>query len=249
MSQVYVDKLTAEQKTNIAAITAEAKRRGITNPYALTGLLTIASKETEFKRKSEDLTYTAKRITEVWPSIPMAVAVTLEKNPEKLGNYVYGPKFNKSLGNGEGEGYKYRGRGLNQLTGKKNYEAKGKSIGVDLVNNPDRVNEPDVAAKIFVDYYITAFQNAKNLNILKEYNTVDINGFKNLTDSVKAMYDATRGWGNRGKTDTTGGYVKATSRAPFLTQLINFTDENKGSIAGAAFFLLWQFLVINIANL
>jgi putative chitinase len=46
------------------------------------------------------------------------------------------------MGNGPestGEGYKFRGRGYIQLTGKENYIAFGKSIGVDMTANPDLV--------------------------------------------------------------------------------------------------------------
>jgi putative chitinase len=46
------------------------------------------------------------------------------------------------MGNGpesSGEGYKFRGRGYIQLTGKENYTAFGKSIGVDIPSNPDLV--------------------------------------------------------------------------------------------------------------
>ena len=54
-------------------------------------------------------------------------------------------------GNGNessGDGYRYRGRGYIQLTGKGNYDAAGKAVGEDLVNNPDRAAEPSIAAKI-----------------------------------------------------------------------------------------------------
>jgi putative chitinase len=46
------------------------------------------------------------------------------------------------MGNGPestGEGYKFRGRGYIQLTGKENYTAFGKSIGEDIISNPDVV--------------------------------------------------------------------------------------------------------------
>ena len=38
------------------------------------------------------------------------------------------------------EGYKFRGRGYIQLTGKENYTAFGKSIGEDILSNPDVVS-------------------------------------------------------------------------------------------------------------
>jgi putative chitinase len=46
------------------------------------------------------------------------------------------------MGNGDeasGEGFKFRGRGFIQLTGKQNYTAFGKAIGVDIAANPDLV--------------------------------------------------------------------------------------------------------------
>ena len=46
------------------------------------------------------------------------------------------------MGNGvesTGEGWKFHGRGYIQLTGKDNYTAFGKAIGVDICANPDLV--------------------------------------------------------------------------------------------------------------
>jgi hypothetical protein len=53
----------------------------------------------------------------------------------------------KDSGNtAQGDGYKYRGRGYVQVTWKNAYRAVGDKIGVDLVNNPDRMQEPAIAA-------------------------------------------------------------------------------------------------------
>lgn len=43
--------------------------------------------------------------------------------------------------------YPYYGRGYVQLTWKSNYEVAGKAFGVDLVNNPNRAMEPEIAYK------------------------------------------------------------------------------------------------------
>ena len=50
------------------------------------------------------------------------------------------------------EGYKYRGRGLIQITFKANYEKYGGLAGVDIVNNPEMANDPEVATKVAVAY-------------------------------------------------------------------------------------------------
>jgi putative chitinase len=67
-----------------------------------------------------------------------AAAAPYARNPQKIASKVYGGR----MGNGPestGEGYKFRGRGYIQLTGKENYTAFGKSIGEDMVANPDKV--------------------------------------------------------------------------------------------------------------
>jgi len=59
--------------------------------------------------------------------------------------------FRTDLGNGKkGDGAKYKGRGFIQLTGKHNYTfySKKLKIGSELVKNPDKANDPLVAARI-----------------------------------------------------------------------------------------------------
>jgi hypothetical protein len=49
-------------------------------------------------------------------------------------------------------GYDYRGRGIIQLTGEDNYRRMGDKLGVDLVNNPELANDPEIAAQIAAEY-------------------------------------------------------------------------------------------------
>jgi predicted chitinase len=144
------------QKRNINLMIDYMNRSGITDPLAQIGVLSVISKESGFKPKSE-VSYadTANsRIRSIFGSRVSMYSDSeldkLKKDPEKFFNVVYA----KTVGNqGGGDGWKYRGRGFNQLTGKKNYEKYGNMIGKDLVNNPDLVNDPKIAAEIAVAFF------------------------------------------------------------------------------------------------
>lgn len=57
----------------------------------------------------------------------------------------------KGLGNTEpGDGFKFRGRGFCQLTGRTNYKKWSEMLGVDLVNDPDLLTNPELAAKVMI---------------------------------------------------------------------------------------------------
>lgn len=210
----YLDSLSVEQKSNAANIIKAAVDSGITNQYAIAAILAIISKESEFKPKSENLNYSVKRIKEVFPSLGSR-ANFLGNNPEALGNAIYGGRY----GNGANEGYKYRGRGYNQLTFKGNYDKFAKIIKVDIVNSPNLVNDPVIAAKIAIAFFIDGIKELKRTGKLELYNASGINDFKNLTDSILAMYHINAGTGkkvsnikNLQVNDIVGGFTKAKAR-------------------------------------
>lgn len=68
--------------------------------------------------------------------------------------YEPGTSIGKRLGNTQpGDGYRYRGRGFIQLTGRANYAAMSKRLGVDLVNNPDLALDAYQASRILAAYF------------------------------------------------------------------------------------------------
>lgn len=61
--------------------------------------------------------------------------------------------FSSESGKGGGKYGKFYGRGPLQLTWESNYKAMSKVVGVDLVANPDRALEPELACLIFVEFW------------------------------------------------------------------------------------------------
>lgn len=67
------------------------------------------------------------------------------------GGEAYCAKYDgrADLGNTQpGDGYRFRGRGYCQLTGRGNYKRMGDALTLDLVADPDKANQPDVAYQI-----------------------------------------------------------------------------------------------------
>lgn len=69
-------------------------------------------------------------------------------------HYGYKTAVGKRLGNvNPGDGSRYHGRGIFQCTGRYNYTAYGKKLGLDLINDPDKAAEADVSLKIACEYW------------------------------------------------------------------------------------------------
>ena len=141
----------AEQQENLRRAMDEQQ---VTDPGMRAGIAAIAAGEGGFQPRSEGgygNTSNA-RIRNIFRGRFDSMSDTdlnaLKADDKKFFDTVYGGR----LGNAPDEGYLYRGRGDFQLTGKGNYERYGKMIGVDLVNNPDLVNDPAISAKISVAY-------------------------------------------------------------------------------------------------
>jgi peptidoglycan hydrolase-like protein with peptidoglycan-binding domain/predicted chitinase len=72
--------------------------------------------------------------------------------------------FRKDLGNkAKGDGDRFKGRGFIQLTGQYNYQKYSKALGLgdELVTNPDRANDPEIAAKLLAKFLKDRERNIK----------------------------------------------------------------------------------------
>lgn len=129
---------------------------GIQSPKAHANILATVKAESNFKPQSENLNYlSASQIQNTFgkrrfPTLEFAEQFV--KNPVALGNEAY----KTTDGNSElGDGYKYRGRGFIQHTGKNQYAAISKFTGIDLLGNPDALNDVSIASKAIAWFFLS----------------------------------------------------------------------------------------------
>ncbi|PUB43241.1 glycoside hydrolase family 19 protein [Pseudomonas sp. GV047] len=97
------------------------------NRYSIVGTQRAAAFIAQVGHESGQLRY----VREIWG--PTAQQAGYEGRAD-LGNTV------------PGDGSKYRGRGLIQITGRANHAACGEALGLDLINQPTLLEQPQYAA-------------------------------------------------------------------------------------------------------
>ena len=200
--------LTASQLKQIFPTLSQAKRAQYL-PFLVTAmarfsinnerrvamfLAHLAHESNNLTRWVENLNYSAKRLTQVWPGrFPsMASAAPFAHNPIALANKVYNGRMGNRVGSDDG--FNYRGRAPIQATGREMYrrlnDAIGKEFGVDFVQNPDLLLRPEYG--FLGSSWIFAVE--KRCNLLADAgkiveSTVAINGGKNGLHERKLNYE------------------------------------------------------------
>lgn len=158
--QQKIDKAKAEIGTPQAQ---QLRTVAIANGFKdneLNELLAQAAHETKnFTMFSEDMSYSAERLLKVHKKyFNPKTAKAYANKPQQIANRVYANR----MGNGDeksGDGWKYRGRGYLHLTGKDNYARAGADLKIDLLSNPELVNQigtngkPGIAEKVALWYW------------------------------------------------------------------------------------------------
>jgi putative chitinase len=224
--------VSGDKAKNVQALMDAMKRHGITNPYTQKAILGTVGKEsgfipqneTSYRNTSNDRIRKifGKRIT-----VSDAELETIKKDDVRFYDMVYGQAATKNFGwntgnTAPGDGYKYRGRGFNGITFKSLYQKyqdmlnKDNKLGrtVDIVNNPDQLNEIDVAAEAAVLFFISG---AKNDTMQRKYGTKDINTFTDQNTALKGIVNINAGLGNDVSGTYLGGLEKATAIANQFT--------------------------------
>ena len=82
----------------------------------------------------------------------LASTAGLANNPRAFALKVYSNR----LGNGppsSGDGFTFRGRGLIQLTGRSNYQARATETGLPLVDRPEIASDPTTSVQVAALYW------------------------------------------------------------------------------------------------
>lgn len=112
-------------------------------------------------------------------------------NQQGIANAVYGGEWGRAnLGNTKpNDGWDYRGRGLAQITGRRNYEHASYKIGVDIVNKPDAVLSGDVSARILVRGMIEGWFTGKKLSDYINPSVTDYKGARRIINGQDRAQD------------------------------------------------------------
>jgi putative chitinase len=137
----------------------------INTPQRIAGFIAQCAHESgDFRIMEENLNYSAKALNAVFGRYfgapPKRNADEYARNPEKIANYVYMDEFRSKagqMGNTKaGDGYRFRGRGLKQLTGRNNYTAFGKFVGMTAEEAAEYVATPKGAVESACWFWDTA---------------------------------------------------------------------------------------------
>jgi putative chitinase len=89
----------------------------------------------------ENLNYRAAQLMAQWPRhFTQHQALEAQHNPRLVADQAYNGRMGNR--NASDDGWNYRGRGLSQTTGRDAYREMGDKMGLDLLNNPDLINDP-----------------------------------------------------------------------------------------------------------
>lgn len=171
---------------------------GIDTPLRKAHFLSqLAHESGGLKYTQENLNYSAEGLRNVFGKYfkTNEIARDYARKPEKIANRVYANR----MGNGSeesGDGWKFRGRGLIQLTGKENYQKFGHDHGVDCVNNPDSILDPELALTSACWFWkknnINVYADADDIHMVTKRINGGTNGLlhrQHYLDSFKRLYE------------------------------------------------------------
>lgn len=143
----------------VKSVVDAAVKAGISGT-SMVNLLASIKVESNFEPGTESAKYSDPgRAKELFPALRSYTdgqIRALSSNPSRFFEAVYGlgTAKGKDLGNvNAGDGAMFPGRGYLQITGRYNYEQFARASGINVVANPNLLNDPAIAAKAAVWYW------------------------------------------------------------------------------------------------
>ncbi|EPA0093717.1 glycoside hydrolase family 19 protein [Enterobacter hormaechei] len=202
MNQLQFQKaagLSAELTSRWFQPVSEAmKEFGITKPEDQAMFIAQMGHESGgYTRLVESLNYAAENLVPTFGShritqqqaAALGRTATQTANQKAIANLVYGGEWGKkNLGNQvAGDGWKYRGRGLKQITGLSNYRNCGHALKLDLVTQPELLEQDEYAARSAAWFYVSHGCLLHSRDV--ERVTLLINGGRNGLDKRRALFN------------------------------------------------------------
>lgn len=188
----------------VKAIVDALNKIGITNQYVQSGILAVITTEGSFTPRSE-LSYSNTPVQNLRLIFGIKVSdlndsdlSALSKSDVNFYAHVYEGRWGSPYGNTTfGDGFKYRGRGFNQITFKDAYQDVKDYTGIDVVNNPDLLNNIPTAAAGVAIFFKNKFDAAFKINLFsKRYGINTLSQVENLTLGTQIAFQANAGWGS-----------------------------------------------------
>lgn len=181
----------------IGPLTAAMERFGIDTPVRQAAFVgQLLHESGNFTRMTENLNYSAEGLMNTWPQRFAYVTAARygrvdgkqAANQQMIANIAYA----KRMGNGDvasGDGWRYRGRGPIQLTGRANYRACGKAIGIDLIAKPELLEQPEAGCLAAAWFWSAGNPTGRDLSLLADE--------RNITAITRAVNGGENGLSHR----------------------------------------------------
>jgi predicted chitinase len=188
------------------------------------GILATIGKESNFIPKWErgySNTSNA-RIRDIFPTKTKGVSDAelsrLKKDDYTWFNFIY----NGIIGNrpNTDDGFNFRGSGLNQLTGRANYEKYAKKSGIDIVSNPNLNNNLDVATQTMLHFMYEGWNSTKGKAKLKARGFDFVNSINDTNWAIRFFCAINSGNGDINGSKANKAYAKALPYKATLEKII-----------------------------
>lgn len=198
---VKIGRIGGNKEQNAKLVIDALYKYGIVNPLTQKAILSVIGKESNFIPKDE-IPYrntSNERIRKIFGSRVSGLSdselTALKKDDVAFWDKVYGGRYGNDR---PGDGARYLGRGFNGLTFKGNYEKYDKLLrdngtNVNIVANPEMVNDPKIAAEINALYFVNGLSSKHSK---RKFGNDDPNDFTDFDKALGAAVNANAGWGN-----------------------------------------------------